>query len=91
MMEHLTNKKMCKKLVLNFVYVKVKFSLFLIKHNMKIYGTEVEVYFHTSMTRRWEKQPSMLLVFTPGSVRIRCRRGKSCIFRGNYLVAFAPY
>jgi hypothetical protein len=52
-------------LVLNFVYVKVKLSSFLIKHNMKIYGTVMEVHFHTSTLRRWEKQPPNAPCFHP--------------------------
>jgi len=53
-------------LVLNFVYVEVELCLFLIKHsNMKIYGRAVEVYFHNSTPRRWEKQTPMLLYFHP--------------------------
>jgi hypothetical protein len=64
--------------VLNFVYVKVKLCLFLIKHNnMKIYGRAVEVHFHTSTPRRWEKQTPMLIISTPEPVRIWFRRGKS--------------
>jgi hypothetical protein len=82
MMEHLTNKKIFKKLVLNFGYVKVKLSLILIKNNV-IYGTVVEVHFHTSTPRRWEKQPPILLVSTSESVWIRCRRGKSLQFPGQ--------
>jgi hypothetical protein len=76
-------KILCKKFVLNFVNVKVKLSLFLIKYNMKIYGTVVEVHFHTSTPHRWEKQPPMLLASTPESVWIRCRRGKSLHFPGQ--------
>ena len=77
-----------QNLVLNFVYVKVKLSLFVIKHNMKIYGRAVELHFHTSTPPARRNNPPMLIVSTPGSVWIRCRRGKSLHFPGQQTRSF---